>query len=145
VNLSHTAFTASVLSDAILNLTISGGRPAGSRIASYFTGLPSSATYNPTFTANRLSQYTVSVSSSAGTNTYSASGSVVDLDLLSLLNFSTLLNQSATNRSIYVAWMDTVDFLIPAAMVKGTNSLPGANPSRQYRWNVEASVTALRT
>lgn len=145
-NLSHTAFTASVedtkiLSDAVLGLTLSSSGPTGSRVASYFTGLSSSATYNPTFTASRLPQYTVNVSSSAGANSYTASGSVVDLDILSLLNFATLLNPSATSRSIQVLWHDTVDFIIPAAMVKGPNSLPGVNPSREYRWNVAAGLT----
>jgi hypothetical protein len=145
VDLPHTAFTAvvedtRVLVGTDLDLSLSSTGPTGSRIESYFTGAAASAAYNPTFAVTRSPRYTIIVSSTAGTNSYSASGSVTDLNIFGLLNFATLLDASAANRSIVVSWNDTIDYLIPATMTR--NALPGTNgPQKEYRWNVAASLT----
>jgi hypothetical protein len=145
-NLTHTAFNVSVndgevLSLATLDLSLSSsGNPTGTRSAPYFVGVPASATYNPTFTAARLPQYTVSVSSSFGTNSYTGSGSVAGLDVLSLTNFATLLDETNTGRTITVTWHDLVDFTLPTSMPK--NALPGATGGgKEYRWAVSAALT----
>jgi hypothetical protein len=144
--LSHPAFNVTltdgeILALATLDLTLtSSGNPTGTRVASYFVGVPPSATYNPTFTANRSPQYTVSVASSLGSNSVTTSGSATGLDILSLSNFATLLDEANTARTITVTWGDVVDFLVPPAMPR--NALPGAGGGgRQYRWSVSAGLT----
>ena len=145
-NLTHTAFNVTVddgdiLSLASLDLALSSSGPSGSRIASYFVDVPSSATYDPNFTAARSPQYTVAVSSSGVANSYTGSGSVAALNLLSLVNFATLLDEANTGRTVSVNWHDGVDFVVPANMPKNAVSLPGNNGPREYRWLVTASLT----
>lgn len=144
-SLSHAALTAliadgQIVDDAQLNLTLTPASLAWARVAPYFDNTTS--TYNPAFQATHGVGYTVKVTSSAGTNTYTGVGSAVNLDILALLNFASLLDESTTNRQIALAWQDTVDFVTPAAMPK--NSLPGANnPSLEYRWNLSAGVNGI--
>jgi hypothetical protein len=142
--LSHAAVSTTItdgliVDDVELDLTLTPSALTSSRVASYFIGV--TASYNPVFTANHALQYTINVSSSGGSNSYVGTGSTVDLDVLSLLNFATLLDPSATNRQISLSWQDTVDFLLPAAMPR--NSLPGQNPDREYRWDVSTGVSGL--
>ena len=144
-NLSHSAFTAmitdgQIVDDAQLNLTLTPGALAWLRVAPYFNS--TSSTYNPAFQATHGLGYTINVSSSAGSNSYAGVGSALNLDVLTLLNFATLLNSSASNRQIALSWQDTVDFVQPAAMPK--DALPGGNnPSPEYRWALSAGVTGL--
>jgi PEP-CTERM motif len=144
--LTHTSLNAiledvKILSSANLDLTLTPIQVTGTRIVSYFGGVPSGATYSPVFTTARSPQYTITASSSAGSNSYSGNGSVTNLDLLSLLNFGTLLGASSTNRSVVVAWQDTIDFIVPSGMTKNATSLPGDNGPREYRWSVTAGLT----
>jgi hypothetical protein len=143
-SLLHAAVSTSItdgliVDDLDLDVTLTPSALSWSRVASYFSGV--TQTYNPTFAANHSLQYTINVSSSAGTNSYVGTGSTLNLDVLSLVNFAALLNSGATSRQIAISWQDTVDFLLPTAMPK--DALPGINPSREYRWDVSAGVSGL--
>jgi hypothetical protein len=143
-SLLHAAVSTSItngliVDDLELDVALSPSALTSSRVASYFSGV--TQTYNPIFLANHSLQYTINVSSSAGTNSYVGTGSALNLDVLSLTNFAALLNSTATSRQIAISWQDTVDFILPDAMPK--NALPGINPSREYRWNVSTGVGGL--
>ena len=145
-NFSHLAFNTNLndgelLSTASLDLDLQTSGPVGSRIASYFVGVPTAATYNPVFTVNRAPSYTISVTSSLGSNSYVGTGSASGLDILSLVNFASLLDIANTSRNITVTWHDSVDFLVPPNMVKNSSSLPGNNTPKEYRWSVTAGLT----
>jgi hypothetical protein len=143
--LEHDAVSTSIVNGLIvdaldLDVALTPSAVTSSRVTSYFTGV--TQTYNPTFAANHSLQYTITVQSSAGSNSFTGTGSTLNLNVLSLANFAALLNSGATGRQIEISWQDTVDFLLPAAMPK--DALPGQNnPQREYRWNVSTGVSGL--
>jgi hypothetical protein len=137
--LSRLAVTANIADGLIvdyadLDLTLTGASLSWSRDASTFTGVTS--TWNPTFTAPHDLDYTINVSSSAGSNSYLGSGSTTNLDLLAQVNFASLLDQSATSRQITISWQDTIDF--------GASAMPKDSLPRNgtYRWNLSSGVSS---
>ena len=137
--LTRSAVTANITDGLILDgaelyLTLTPGILNSSRDASTFIGVTS--TWNPTFGAPHTTNYTVNVSSSAGSNSYVSNGSTSDLDVLGLLNFAALLDVSATNRQILVSWQDSIDFSA-SAMPRDSFGRTAAT----YRWNLSSAVS----